>query len=900
MKYISLKLISAALLAAIMLSCVKDHMDGERSGGSEGIPVTLSLVSGTRMDIAGDRFAFLDYEVSTLRIIGYHTNSMELAFNKIATITSDNSNSQGIGNANPDIKWIAKTQVETGNYTIVFIANYDVDNDMDVILADDNQINTFAKLQDVSFSHESLQWNGRLPMIAVHENVQIIADNEVNVDGTPHTGTWPLSLDRLAVRVDLSLTLSNAVGTAWMDYSVNETNGEYRLLVYNVPRRMYLFEKINETPVIDKNYRAGDFFTGYQSFPGIINSGGFYDYDVAFPRIILPEYVMTNKADEDKAIEIGLGLRESGVVRMVRGKIGNDIILGDYSLTRNTYLTVNARVLEWSDLDMEIEVRDWDDQAIDGMIGDRRLSVSAIKGSINEHNMMRVYFTSNQKDVAILETTSEGLSVDDYFYGLIGETDAERYNFHYSYNQTTGEGSGWFDVMTDRDKDVFESRPYMWRGYNGTHGIQLYAGGQVREITVDVNITLNGYYLLYNFVGAFWRNDQTGERVIAGPNTGSWTAEVTAGADWIVLEYGKSLDPDLWGDGEPGDAENFQVTNGTNQISGEGNVYFRIGLTGKNTTGSPRYGVVTVHSTSADSYNIYVRQGEDPDYLMKPGDGSGNGTLSSRPLARKFSPFNLTSKEYLASAANQKTGGTTLNDHTQIDVERTLATFTEYPTQAGAYFQWASPTYPRYAWHSTYTAANIPWSASYENYNWDWDALNSVNNHETCPPGYRRPNTGSTSSGIGLNEVNYSDSETFQSLFFEPHTGTSGSIAGAAVGYYADGFFDRYELTRNDEYTGDYGHLSAVSVKDYRVAYIGALLFNPYDNRSLFFPATGYLEQNSGKLGSTGMYGYYYTTSAYRADLGWAFQVNVSSTYISRMATGPNTQGNSIRCVVDE
>lgn len=102
-----------------------------------------------------------------------------------------------------------------------------------------------------------------------------------------------------------------------------------------------------------------------------------------------------------------------------------------------------------------------------------------------------------------------------------------------------------------------------------------------------------------------------------------------------------------------------------------------------------------------------MRQGHEPDYLMGPG--------TNMP---KFSTCNLT-------AAG-------LPDAGFADVNPRGALFVDYPTQAGAFFQWAGSTgFERRAWSPV--GETDGWSPGYDKS----ESWNSAL-HETSPAGFRR------------------------------------------------------------------------------------------------------------------------------------------------------------------
>jgi hypothetical protein len=314
---------------------------------------------------------------------------------------------------------------------------------------------------------------------------------------------------------------------------------------------------------------------------------------------------------------------------------------------------------------------------------------------------------------------------------------------------------------------------------------------------------------------------------------------------------------------------------------------FRIGLknTAKYTPTAEypaRYAIVTLsYGSSGAVQKIYLRQGENPDYLMRPGDQINvtiNGATynpATRNAATRFSPYNLTAQGFKDGTS---TGGAALSGHPQLTQRGGV--FVDYPTQTGAFFQWASTgTGLRRAYHPTSPVAdgytpppiNLFPGANTTANTW-WSSLNADN--ETCPTGYRRPNDGSESGAVvnltesqqGTNPAtatnnNIINSQMRQSLYNKPHTGGStihysGDGSNIVQGFYADGYFDRRPIDNN----------STVSGSSATAAYRGMLFFNPtHDSQaSLFFPQAGYRDATGGLIDQAET-AYYWSSSAEKA-----------------------------------
>ena len=452
-----------------------------------------------------------------------------------------------------------------------------------------------------------------------------------------------------------------------------------------------------------------------------------------------------------------------------------------------------------------------------------------------------------------------------------------------------------------------------------------------------------------SYVGAFWRASETGERLMnfRSAPAGAWTASVVwMDSRWsagdIVFDAPGSLPSyPVSGDGEG--AAWIAGTTATS-VSGaglvSGSLYFRIGLKSTYTATEEypaRYAVVAVtYQNNSNTQLLFLRQGEDPDYLFRKEDAygaqtptipAGTGEGNWRPYASKFSPYNLTDPDKSA-------GGGLVSNHKQLLPLASSPTenrFTDYPSQAGALFQWAVPAthtnHHRRAYHPTNPTGNFATSntngAGGVGDNWYTGNINAAqywtdleNNlsllNETCPPSYvlssgtlatfRRPNDGPTDGKIDNTAANNAasgylyttqleQSEMRQSLYLNPNTSTSttGTLANSVWGYYADGFFDRGEIGSSASSFAN----TAVSL-NWTTAYVGRMFFNPTTNASLFFPAAGSRSSGGGSLYTAGRNGSYWSGSSNSTAGSWYLYVGSGTAY---QLNDNRSYGFSVRCV---
>jgi hypothetical protein len=399
-----------------------------------------------------------------------------------------------------------------------------------------------------------------------------------------------------------------------------------------------------------------------------------------------------------------------------------------------------------------------------------------------------------------------------------------------------------------------------------------------------------------SYVGAFWRANETGERIIridvsgSQSNYGEWTAQLMYLDDrWgpndgvalslLRLPGTPGADPNIY-TATPGNAEDYQVEGNSPAVSyaiAKNCITFRIGLKSKYTPTEEypaRYAVILLSYADNTKYQkIFLRQGEGADYLFSPTDPIYGGMTGTRPYASKFSPYNVTAA--------------TLN--TPIPVVNG-GIFVDYPSQSGALFQWSAWTgrdNVRMPWDPYSQFTLKPWAAEEIAF---WSALAAT--QEVSPAGYRRPTDGLTNASE--TNVNIQVSEIRQSLFHSPSTAINynSSVPNSLYGYYADGFFDR----RPTENTSKKDK-SAVALGTKDVAYVGRLYFNSmptgtHCNASVFFPIPGTRSYIDGELVTNGSDSNYWTASAFDASIALGIRISEISSQGWRVQ---KATGSSIR-----
>lgn len=907
-----------ALAAFAFSSCIRDNVDKLSPNSGEfkpGMAATLTFDPSfeeheTRADYetygpAGETFPegnALDSKMTTFRVLIYDH----------ATGNLMKTGSQG-WNYLIDAKTAAtpyKINVATGTYDFVFIANEKSLGAASLFGADRSAgaaIDTFAELAALDFSYPAgsnpaditggadpdgngLAGSGTagdditIPMVRIYENVQVRGANAVSLDGgaTTIASPWACQMVRTAIRISAHLNIAPEEYKAWKTYSGTDFPKIFfdglRDRTHFVPGTPNLGgtsqtaeplgsvgipvvteEQMTDASIEDQVARGEYGVLQLYKNGAVDNSTSTPDkVEVFIERLIFPELVFSPASAEANSLRMSMrfddgagGIDEKAVLLHA---VNTSLATG-YTLPRNSWLwldgnvdnelSVTTRVLPWNDGDLEeIDERNYH------FTIDREILVFPNTGGTEQVNIFTDHPAGWELDTATLPSW-----ISSFTPGT-GATNSES-------TVTITASTGGATLL---EEDII-----------------VKSGNLIKKITVIVlgsNINVDtppSNVLMY--VGAFWKAQQYGERLIriTRPTTapvtaidGDWVATVIEGEDWIVLDKEVSKDHNVgWrtdvtpneasvANGNDVDFDAIHRVNSTETTvvgkmsAGNPEIYFRVGLDAPYTpteTEPARYGVVLLiykNNGTTKYHKIYVRQGEEPDYLMRPIDAAPSAGLTTREKAVKFSPYNLKDPDDGSPTAVITTGVPDAGIPLRGGVP------TDYPSQSGHFFLW---NYSRQAFSpSTPTGAIAGWESSL-NGSGSWNE----NITETCPDGYRRVQDGdNTEDNTLTTPATYS--EVRQSLFLNPPQGSDDSkTQNSCWGYYADGFFDRraLEASLGDSPLPD----KAVSTGDNRIAYIGRLFYNPATFASLFFPGSGARQTDDGRVHYAGAIAFSWTSN---------------------------------------
>lgn len=749
-------------IICLFVSCIEERLKPE---GTDETTTSIFVQGSNFLGSTDPR----DNEIKTLRILAFRENGQ-----CVSNILYSAALYETI-----------RHPINDGIYNFVFLANeptlLNIQNDL-------NTVRQYSDLKSITYPESVFRSDIPIPMFQEIKNVEVLPNEEgAKVNGGATQNPLLLRLERLASRVDIILEAEEDL----TDYFTGVT-------LTNVPDGIKLMSDDNggvDRTKIRKYTLANDADYFSDATPSASQQSQGIVWVKIITRFILPFNNFTPTDNSDKAFELTVDMvnRYSPSCKLRIETHGvNGATRDNYTLPFNSALLLTGIIK--APLELNVTLTPWGEENHNWQTGNYYLNVSDVNASITDFNGARITFSSNMPKVHVLpnlyigESGTGTMLTEKVFNDLVftpvvnspwfpqdgnpvydGKlVKYETSRFSYIYDTELKTGSGYMDILLDEYNEIHD------RTFRLVLSGEAYEGGKLqREIKVHTRqegYRFDGIHWAGYYVGAFFKDNEKGERIITGQkprleNTtdlAEWHAWVEQGDGDIVLSTTPSFDPSV-GTDTPGDAENYPVRpnefkpheNGS-YIRGRGRIYFRVAWKDVNPNPiidnglrKPRYAIIYLgHRWTTNwepSTRIYIRQGEAADYLMNNGDVIELGPLggSTRTKASKISVFNLTAPDY-------RNG----NESQYYDLPQTKsAAFVKYPSQAGAFFQWTSVNHPRRAYHPTNPINN------YLSTDWDdglekqpiWDdgtGTEYVWNHkeisEVCPPGYHRPNDGYT------------------------------------------------------------------------------------------------------------------------------------------------------------
>ena len=295
-------------------------------------PTFIMFDVATRGDIPAD------CNITDFRVLIYQYNNGELMWNIPIT------------DALPADHISGTLQITTGTFDFVFIANetglYNGANLVD--LSDNSSIDHISKLNNLTFDRGAFGFHKEIPMVRVFKRVEVANNNKIKTSemNDYHTGAWDVEMERVAIKLDLKITLTEQ---QYMDW-------DQKITINNIPGKAYLFaEKDNSSFAKAFGYEI-DILSGYLSSEPI---GTDYMFITCTKNTLLPELYLTpanNIAQKGMVVEMEFG----GVVKSAVISCEAD----NYAIPRNTWLTLNATVKE-DEITLVAQLLPWSDAGLD-------------------------------------------------------------------------------------------------------------------------------------------------------------------------------------------------------------------------------------------------------------------------------------------------------------------------------------------------------------------------------------------------------------------------------------------------------------------------------------------------------------------------------------------------------
>lgn len=283
-----------------------------------------------------------DEQINTVRIIQVsRTIAQSVKSNRFINSPTDPLNVEGL----------------TGHYDIYVIANESNDGSRLVTL---DNVGSLAELKKIVLPYAvANRSQTNIPMFGVVENVTIglPASGEpsstnlgtVRVGDVDKGNTLPVTLTRLAVRIDLTVKSKSFAGLASVSFK-------------GLPDGISLFGNAYETEMSKQQ----EVTVNGSGFADVSPASAGYISEMKKDAIILPSYLFLPVTDREKAASIEVSL--DGKPVPFKGKIGHSALPSsndkDYTLHPNTHYTL-AALIAGDELTIETQVRNWDRNEVD-------------------------------------------------------------------------------------------------------------------------------------------------------------------------------------------------------------------------------------------------------------------------------------------------------------------------------------------------------------------------------------------------------------------------------------------------------------------------------------------------------------------------------------------------------
>jgi hypothetical protein len=346
-----------------------------------------------------------------------------------------------------------------------------------------------------------------------------IGNNQVKIGGGAAVSTWKLALERLAVRVDMTLTSKTDLSALFKGISFS-----------NLPDRVPITSNYDLNAISRENTAVRNFMLSgdarFEDIPtGDMPAGAVWGKKLT--RVILPENIFTPVDAQTSALKLTVLLDAQYNPSATIG-IDENAETSNFTLPHNYNLKVNGDVA--MPLLLNIAAADWGLVGIDGSTqGNRWVNVSETSTTdvVTPLKDLFISFSSNQPNATLDPNTVTGGQTQPLSLYYENLTDGTQSNFSYQYNNTTKTGNGAIRLRLKDAPTVPESL--------GEHQITLkLSGTDGSENALEYKITVkDAVWFAYAPPGVIGIGRYSRELTIGGSDTYAGQTGSAFALNWL-------------------------------------------------------------------------------------------------------------------------------------------------------------------------------------------------------------------------------------------------------------------------------------------------------------------------------------------------------------------------------
>jgi len=251
-------------------------------------------------------------------------------------------------------------EIKEGTYDFIFLANETSDLTLSATLnAMVEGTTTLTLFESYSFASTAFNESKEIPMSTAYYGVIIDAtlglsdDNGSTYQPATQTQPWSIELERLAIRVDMTLQTTSAFVAS--DFQ--------SILFSNIPNKVFILPETKDGTILynSGSYESRTFAkssgdTGYTT--GFQQNAGVYEWKKS--RIILPSSVFVNNT----VAANGIGMMANYSTLSAQSAVLGPIIGNSYTLPRNYNIVMSGKLYSTLDIALTLEILNWKESEI--------------------------------------------------------------------------------------------------------------------------------------------------------------------------------------------------------------------------------------------------------------------------------------------------------------------------------------------------------------------------------------------------------------------------------------------------------------------------------------------------------------------------------------------------------